>query len=85
MPSDEPQNRMAHKITFERLRQLIIAKENPPTLTNSARTAVAVIVSLLVARFRRRRDFTTRCPPVPAARNILGCDFSRDRDAINSR
>ena len=41
---------MAHKMTFERLRQLIIAKENPPTLTNSARTAVAVMVSLLVAR-----------------------------------
>jgi uncharacterized membrane protein YccC len=35
---------------FERLRQLIIAKENPPTLTHSARTAVAATVSLLVAR-----------------------------------
>jgi uncharacterized membrane protein YccC len=35
---------------FERLRQLIIAKENPSTLTNAARTAVAAIVSLLVAR-----------------------------------
>jgi uncharacterized membrane protein YccC len=41
---------MAHKMTFERLRQLIIAKENPPTLTNAARTAVAVVISLLVAR-----------------------------------
>jgi len=40
---------MAHKMTFD-LRQLIIAKENPPTLTNAARTAVAVVVSLLVAR-----------------------------------
>jgi uncharacterized membrane protein YccC len=37
-------------MTFERLRQLILAKENPPTLTSSARTAVAVVVSLLVAR-----------------------------------
>ena len=35
---------------FERLRQIIIAKEDPPTLTNSARTAVAAVVSLLVAR-----------------------------------
>ena len=40
---------MAHKMTFD-LRQLIIAKENPPTLTNAARTALAVVVSLLVAR-----------------------------------
>ena len=40
---------MAHKMTFD-LRQLIIAKENPPTLTNAARTAVAAVVSLLVAR-----------------------------------
>ena len=37
-------------MTFERIRQLIIAKDNPPTLTNSARTALAVVVSLLVAR-----------------------------------
>lgn len=37
-------------MTIERLRQLIIAKENPPTLTHSARTAVAAVVSLLVAR-----------------------------------
>lgn len=35
---------------FERLRQIIIAKEDPPTLINSARTAVAAVVSLLVAR-----------------------------------
>jgi uncharacterized membrane protein YccC len=41
---------MAHKIIFERLRQLIIAKENPPTLIHAARTAVAAILSLLVAR-----------------------------------
>lgn len=41
---------MTHKITFEQLRQLILAKENPPTLTHAARTAVAAIVSLLVAR-----------------------------------
>jgi len=40
---------MAHKMTYD-LRQLIIAKVNPPTLTNAARTAVAVVVSLLVAR-----------------------------------
>src|SRR5712675_1715499 len=50
MPLDEPQNRMTHKVTFERLRQLIFAKENPPTLKHSLRTAVAVVVSLLVAR-----------------------------------
>jgi uncharacterized membrane protein YccC len=41
---------MADKMTLERLRQLIIAKENPPTLMNAARTAVAVVVSLFVAR-----------------------------------
>ncbi len=35
---------------FERLRQIIIAKEDPPTLTLSARAAVAAVVSLLVAR-----------------------------------
>jgi uncharacterized membrane protein YccC len=40
---------MAHKMTSD-LRQLIIARENPPTLTNAARTAVAVVVSLVVAR-----------------------------------
>jgi uncharacterized membrane protein YccC len=37
-------------MVFERLRQLIIAKENPSTLKHSIRTAVAAIVSLLVAR-----------------------------------
>jgi len=41
---------MAHKMTLEQLTQLIIAKENPPTMTSSARTAVAVMFSLLVAR-----------------------------------
>ena len=34
---------------FDRLRQPIIAKEDPPTLTHSVRTAIAM-VSLLVAR-----------------------------------
>jgi uncharacterized membrane protein YccC len=38
---------------FERLRQLIIAKENPSTLKHSLRTAVAAVVSLLVARLFR--------------------------------
>jgi len=47
---DEPRNSMDHKMTFERLRQLIVAKENPPTLMHATRTAVAVVVSLLVAR-----------------------------------
>lgn len=42
-----------HKMTFERLRQLIGAKEDPPTLTNSLRTAVAAVVSLLVAHLFR--------------------------------
>lgn len=37
-------------MVFERLRQLIIAKENPSTLKHSLRTAVAAMVSLLVAR-----------------------------------
>lgn len=35
---------------FERLRQFIGAQEKPPTLTNSLRTAVAAVVSLVVAR-----------------------------------
>jgi uncharacterized membrane protein YccC len=40
-------------MTFERLRQLIIAKENPSTLEHSLRTAAAALVSLLVARLFR--------------------------------
>lgn len=44
---------MATRWTFERLRQLIIAKENPSTLKHSIRTAVAAVVSLLVARLFR--------------------------------
>ncbi len=40
-------------MVFERLRQLIIAKENPSTLEHSLRTAVAAVVSLLVARLFR--------------------------------
>jgi uncharacterized membrane protein YgaE (UPF0421/DUF939 family) len=36
-------------MVFDRLSQLIIAKENPSTLKNALRTAVAAIVSLLVA------------------------------------
>jgi uncharacterized membrane protein YccC len=35
---------------FERLQQLIIAKENPSTIKQSLRTAVAAVISLLVAR-----------------------------------
>ena len=38
---------------FERLRQLIIAKENPSTLEHSLRTAAAAVASLLVARLFR--------------------------------
>jgi uncharacterized membrane protein YccC len=40
-------------MVFEQLRQLIIAKENPSTLKHSLRTAVAAVVSLLVARLFR--------------------------------
>jgi uncharacterized membrane protein YccC len=40
-------------MVFERLLPLIIAKENPTTLTHSVRTAVAAMVSLLVARLFR--------------------------------
>lgn len=38
---------------FERLRQLIRTQENPPTLTHSLRTALAAVVSLLVAHLFR--------------------------------
>jgi uncharacterized membrane protein YccC len=37
-------------MAIDELRKLIIAKENPPSITHSVRTAVASIVSLLVAR-----------------------------------
>jgi uncharacterized membrane protein YccC len=40
-------------MVFERLWQLIIAKENPSTLKHSLRTAIAAVVSLLVARLFR--------------------------------
>jgi uncharacterized membrane protein YccC len=35
------------------LGKLVVAKDNPPTITHSARTAVAAVVSLLVARLFR--------------------------------
>ncbi|MGP8244394.1 MAG: FUSC family protein [Bryobacteraceae bacterium] len=35
---------------LDRLRSLIVAKQNPSTVIHSARTAVAAVVSLLVAR-----------------------------------
>ena len=41
------------RMAFERFRQLIGAKEGPPTLTNSLRTAVAAVLSLLVAHLFR--------------------------------
>lgn len=41
---------------FERLRQLIRAQEAPPTLTNSLRTTLAVVVSLLVAHLFRMSE-----------------------------
>jgi uncharacterized membrane protein YccC len=37
-------------MSFVRLRELITAKENPPTLTHSVRTAIAAVVSLVIAR-----------------------------------
>ena len=40
-------------MAFERLRQLIGAQESPPTLTDSLRTALAAVVSLLVAHLFR--------------------------------
>jgi uncharacterized membrane protein YccC len=40
-------------MVFQQLRQLIIAKENPSTLKHSLRTAIAAMVSLLVARLFR--------------------------------
>ena len=40
-------------MAIDRLRQLIIATENPSSVMHSARTAVAAVVSLLVARLFR--------------------------------
>jgi uncharacterized membrane protein YccC len=40
-------------MVLNNLRQLIIAKENPATLTHAVRTAVAAVVSLLAARLFR--------------------------------
>ena len=37
-------------VCLERLRKLIGAKEGPPTLTDSLRTALAAVLSVLVAR-----------------------------------
>ncbi len=41
---------IAAQMAIDQLRSMIIAKENPSSLTHSARTAVAAVVSLLVAR-----------------------------------
>ena len=40
-------------MTIKDITKLVIAKENPPSLTHSARTAVAAIASVLVARLLR--------------------------------
>jgi len=40
-------------MAIDQLRKLIIAKENPSSITHSVRTAVAAVVSLLVARLFR--------------------------------
>jgi len=40
-------------MVFERFRQLVVSQENPSTLKHSLRTAVAAVVSLLVARLFR--------------------------------
>ena len=40
-------------MTIDQLRELIIAKENPSSVTHSARTGVAAVVSLLIARLFR--------------------------------
>jgi uncharacterized membrane protein YccC len=37
-------------MAFDRLRALIIAKNDPPSFTHAARTAISAVVSLLVAR-----------------------------------
>jgi hypothetical protein len=37
-------------MAIDQLRKLIIVKENPSSITHSVRTAVAAVVSLLVAR-----------------------------------
>jgi uncharacterized membrane protein YccC len=40
-------------MAIDQLRKLIVAKENPSSITHSVRTAVAAVVSLLVARLFR--------------------------------
>src|SRR5579884_3810872 len=63
---------MADKMTFD-LRQLIIAKQNPPTVTNAARMAVAVVVSLLVARlFPLRETYWAAISAVIVLQSTLG-------------
>ena len=49
----ERRNKSEDKMVFERFRQLIGAKESPPTLTDSLRTALAAVLSVLVARLFR--------------------------------
>jgi len=40
-------------MAIDQLRKLIVARENPATVTHSARTAIAAVLSLLVARLFR--------------------------------
>src|SRR6266851_6400723 len=44
---------MGNHMAIDQLRKLIIAKENPSSITHSVRTAVAAVLSLLVARLFR--------------------------------
>jgi uncharacterized membrane protein YccC len=44
---------MGNHMAIDQLRKLIIAKENPSSIQHSVRTAVAAVVSLLVARLFR--------------------------------
>jgi uncharacterized membrane protein YccC len=41
------------RVSIERLRKLIVARKNPPSIAHAARTAAAAVVSLLVARLFR--------------------------------
>jgi uncharacterized membrane protein YccC len=60
-------------MSMDRLRTLIVAKDNPPTLTHAARTAIAAVVSLLAARsFRLPESYWAAITTLIVMQSTLG-------------
>jgi uncharacterized membrane protein YccC len=71
-----PPGTWVNRMAIGWLRKLIVAKSNPPSTTHAARTAVAAVVSLLVAQlFRLPEDYWAAITTLVVMQSTLGASL----------